>query len=216
MDEEERGFLFPDLVVAAEGEEVAHLLVKALFRRPYLADAGEEFVEVVPAAGAFQALVVHDEAFDDQLAKLAIGPATELGATGRFDPEPDSQNGFQIVVGHVVGSAVGGSCPEIPDNCVLVEFAFLEKVLEVFVDGFLRPVEQLSHERLRQPDGRIYQPTFNPGPAILGLVNDQIACGFVAHLATPSCWRIFRRASSVSRASASMTFSSSTISAMGR
>jgi len=116
LDEEERGFLFPDLVVAAEGEEVAHLLVEALLRRPYLADTGEEFVEVVPAAGAFQALVVHDEAFDDQLAKLAIGPATELGATGRFDPEPDSQNGFQIVVGHVVGFAVGGSCPEIPDN----------------------------------------------------------------------------------------------------
>ena len=82
----------------------------------FFADAREEFVEIVPAAGILEAFVVHDEALDDEFAKAGIGPATELGATGRFDAEAHGEGGLKIVVGDVVGFAVGGSCPEIPDN----------------------------------------------------------------------------------------------------
>lgn len=116
FSEEVLRLLSAALVVAAEGEELAHFLVEAFLGGADLADALEELVEVVPMLGIFEALVVHDEAFGDEFAQVGIGPAAELCAARRLYAEADGEDRFEIVVGNVVGFAVGGSCPEIPDN----------------------------------------------------------------------------------------------------
>ena len=116
LGEECLGFHFPDLVVAAEGEQVPDLLIETFFRGADLTNALKQFVEVVPAAGILEPLVVHDKALDDQLTEPGVGPAAELGASGRLDAESDGDDRLEVVVGHVIGFPVGGSCPEIPDN----------------------------------------------------------------------------------------------------
>lgn len=97
LGEEEGGFVLAGLVVAAEGEEVADFLVEALFRGPNLADAGEKFVEVVPTTGVLQALVVHDEAFEDVFLEVGAGPLAELDAAGRTDAVANGENEVEVV-----------------------------------------------------------------------------------------------------------------------
>lgn len=70
----------------------------------------------------------------------------------------DRNNDIQVVVQSVVGFAVWSSYPEIPDNCLLRQFAFLEYVADVLVDGSHILVEQVGHLALRQPDGFPLQP----------------------------------------------------------
>ena len=54
------------VVVAAECEEVPHLLVEALFGGPDVPDALQHLVEVIWAAvGVLHALIIHHEAFDE-------------------------------------------------------------------------------------------------------------------------------------------------------
>ena len=72
--------MFVGSVVAAQGKEVTHLLVKAFFGGAYLADARQQFIKIVPAAGVFQALVVYDEAFCQVFGQVGGGPLSELGA----------------------------------------------------------------------------------------------------------------------------------------
>ncbi|MNY54685.1 hypothetical protein D3C86_1905810 [compost metagenome] len=79
--EEQAGGLAGALVIHGSGVEIANLLVEALLAGADLADALQQLVEVVPAAGVLQALVVHDEAFDQQLAQLGGGPLAKLRAT---------------------------------------------------------------------------------------------------------------------------------------
>jgi hypothetical protein len=70
------------VVVAAQGEEVANLLVEALLRGADVADALQHLVEVVRAAiGVLEPLVVHDEALAQVFAEHGGGPATELHPT---------------------------------------------------------------------------------------------------------------------------------------
>jgi len=51
----------------------------------------------------------------------------------------------------VVGLAVGGSYSKISNNCALLQFAVLEHLLEVVVDGRNLDVIELRHHLLAQP-----------------------------------------------------------------
>ena len=103
LGEEDGGFLFLPPVVAAEGEEVADFLVEAFLRGPDFANAGEEFVEVVPAAGVLEAFVVHDEAFDDKFGQTGCRPLAELSSALGTNAVADGQNGFEPVVAQTSG-----------------------------------------------------------------------------------------------------------------
>ena len=96
--EEVLGFLLAQAVVAADGEEVADFLVEAFFRGADFADAGKQLIEVIPAAGVFEALVVHDEAFDEIFAQVGGGPLAELRAAWRPDAVADGEDEVEVVV----------------------------------------------------------------------------------------------------------------------
>jgi hypothetical protein len=69
------------VVVAGEGKEVAHLLVKALLGGPNVPDARQHLVEVIRAAiRVLQPLVVHHEALGQVFLQDGRGPAAELHA----------------------------------------------------------------------------------------------------------------------------------------
>ena len=116
LGKEDLGFLFAGLIVAAEGEEVADFLVEALLGRPDLTDAGEEFVEVIPAARIFEALVVHDEAFDEVFLEMGGRPLAELGAAKAADAVADGEDEVEVVELCFVALSVGGSCQGFLDN----------------------------------------------------------------------------------------------------
>ena len=71
---------------------------------------------MVLAAGILQPLVVHHEAFDDELPQMGGGPLSELRATGRAYPVADRANQVEVVELCAVLLAVGGSCQGFLDN----------------------------------------------------------------------------------------------------
>src|ERR1039457_4231361 len=63
-----------------------------------IADAGEQFVEVVAAAGLLQAFVVHGEAFNQVLLQLGGRPLAELRTARREHAIPDRKYKLQVIV----------------------------------------------------------------------------------------------------------------------
>ncbi len=81
-DSEERQCRLVALVgVDAQGKQVAHLLVEALFRGTDVPDARQYFIEVVrPAIRVLQALVIQREALEQVFLEDCGRPAAELHA----------------------------------------------------------------------------------------------------------------------------------------
>src|SRR5690606_14437205 len=79
-------------------KQIANLLIKALFRGPYVADAFQQLIEVIPAARVFQALIIHHEALTQKLLEMGTGPLAKLHATGRTHTVADSQNQIEVVI----------------------------------------------------------------------------------------------------------------------
>lgn len=99
-------FFCSGLVVACESEDFTDSEVDAAFGGADVADAFEEFVEVVGHAGAggiFEAFVVHDEAFEEVFAEAFGGPLAELGAAGGADAVADGEDGGERVVKNGAG-----------------------------------------------------------------------------------------------------------------
>ncbi len=67
------------IVIHAEGEDVADLLIESRFRCPDVPNAGEEFIEVVEA-WVLEAFVIHDEALHQVVLQRRRGPLPKLGA----------------------------------------------------------------------------------------------------------------------------------------
>ena len=103
------------------------------------------------------------------------------------------------------------NCQGFLDSCLGPQLPVFKDVFGVEGDVLFGGLEQLGDFKLGQPDGLAVDAQVEPGAAVVRGVQDEFA-----HGATPNCLRIFRRATSVSLASASMTSSSPTISAMGR
>src|SRR5690554_2050187 len=83
LGKELRGLALTGLVVTAEGEQVANLLIEALFRSANITNAFQQLIEVIPAAGVLEALIVHHEALEQELLEMGAGPLTKLHATRR-------------------------------------------------------------------------------------------------------------------------------------
>ena len=75
----------------------------------------------------------------------------------------------------VVQFPVGGSCPEIPGNCVGRQLAVLEDVSDVFADGTNVLLEQVGHRLLRKPDGLAFHTDLQARASIFGLAEEEFA-----------------------------------------
>ncbi len=87
------------------------------------------------AAFFSQALFIEGIAVDDMGAQCPCGPLAKTRALLGFYPVTDGDDDVEVVVSGIVDFTVARSYPEIPDNCNIFKFTFLEDVLDVFVDG---------------------------------------------------------------------------------
>ena len=99
------------------------LLVEQPLGRADVADAGEQFVEIVAAerSSFFESLVVHREPLDQEFGETRRGPLTERGAAGRADAVADGEDRVEGVVLDVAGNVAGAfalNYPETPDSCL--------------------------------------------------------------------------------------------------
>ena len=114
--EEQHRFLFPDLVVRTQGEDVPDFLVHSRVRRPDFAGAGQQLIKVIPAAGIPEAFIVHDEPLDDELVQMGVRSLAKLRSASGPHPKTNRQNEFEIVELSPVLPAVSGSCQGFLDN----------------------------------------------------------------------------------------------------
>ena len=133
--EEDLGFLLAFPVVGGQGEDLADALIHALLAGPDLADAGQQFVEVVgqPVA-ALQPLVVQREALDDVLAEALRRPLAELRATEAVDPVADRDDGSRGCRTKSLADSrlpVPANCKGFLYSCLRPQFALRVDVLEV-------------------------------------------------------------------------------------
>ena len=121
------------VVVAAEGKQVAHFLIEALFRGPNIADAAQHLVEVIRAAvRVLQPLVVHDKALDQILFQHGGGPAAKLHATRRAHAVADGENGVEVVERDRalhLAAAFNLNCQGFLDSCRWIQLPVFEDVL---------------------------------------------------------------------------------------
>ena len=87
-----------------------------LFRRSDIPDACQQFVEIVPAAGPLQPVVIHGKALDDVLSQTLGDPDAKLGAPVGFYPVADGDDDVEIIALSVVLFPILGSYPENPGN----------------------------------------------------------------------------------------------------
>jgi len=116
--EKELGQLGAGVVVDAGGVKIRDLLIEQALARPNVADAREQFVEIVGPDGAacLDAFIVQREPFDQQFAQAGRGPLTKRGSTRRADAVADGQNGVQVVVERAITLPIRGSCQVFLDN----------------------------------------------------------------------------------------------------
>lgn len=177
LSKEDLGLPLAGLVVAAEGEEVAHLLVETLLRGADLPDAGEQLVEVVPAARVLQPLIVHEEAFHQKLPQMGGRPLAELGATRGADPVTDGEDEVEIVeqcAALHLTAALSLNCQGFLDSCRRSQFALVKDVLRVEGDVLLGGLEQLGDLQLREPHRLPIRPEIQAGAAIGGGIEDEV------------------------------------------
>jgi hypothetical protein len=105
------------VVINAGGVDVGDFLVKPPLGGADVLNPPEELLKIVERlVWVFQALVVQNEALDDELAEFLRGPDAETGGDGAFDAVPDGDDGVEVVVICAVLLAVGGSSKEILYN----------------------------------------------------------------------------------------------------
>src|SRR6266540_130144 len=141
------------VVVDAGRVYVGDLLVKQALRSSDVADAGQQFIEVVVTQGAtgLYPVVVQGKPLGEQLGQPARRPLAELRTDGRPNPVADCQDHLQVIM--VDGpanlpAALGLNCQVLLDSCLRSEFSFLEDVLDVKADVLLGGLEKLGHSSL--------------------------------------------------------------------
>jgi len=63
-----------------------------------VSDACQQFIEIVPAAGPLQPVVVHGKPFNNELTQSLGGPDAKLGAPMGFYPVTDGNDDIEVVV----------------------------------------------------------------------------------------------------------------------
>lgn len=77
-------------------------------------------------AALLQAFFVQGVALHEMLAQGLGRPLAELHAAPRFDAVADGDDDVEVVVIHLVGFAIGGSCCIFCNNCCALQLAFFK------------------------------------------------------------------------------------------
>ena len=104
------------VIVNAGGVDFKHLTIKHLFRSADVADALQQLLEVATAAQIFQALIVQRKAFSHILLQNSRCPDAELHTALGFHTIANGNDDIEIIVIHLIGFAVSGSCCKICNN----------------------------------------------------------------------------------------------------
>ena len=159
------------VIVNAGGVDFKHLTVKHLFGSADVADTLQQLLEVATAAQIFQALIVQREAFSHILLQNSRCPDAELHAALRFHTVANGNDDIEIIVIHLIGFAVSGSCCEICNNCFPLQFALNENVLDMSGNGRFVSLKQLRHLVDRKPNGISIEGRFDLCQAVLCGIN---------------------------------------------
>lgn len=140
------------VIINAGGLDFKYLTVKHLFGSADVADALQQFLEIATAAQILQALIVQRKAFSHILPQNPRCPDTELHAALGFHTVADGNDDIEIIVIHLIGFAVSGSCCKICNNCFPLQFALSENVLDMSGNGRFVTLKQLRHLVNGQPN----------------------------------------------------------------
>ena len=157
------------VVIDREGVNIGDFLVEAAFAGPNLADALQQFVEIVLAEdllALFQPLIVEDEAFDDEFPQGLGRPNAKLGSLVAVDAVADGDDGVEVVVLCGVGLPVRSSMCKNCTYCRLYKFAVLEDIAEVLSNHRAIDTEEFGQRLLRQPDGFVFEKDLDSDSSI--------------------------------------------------
>ena len=148
-----------------------HLSIKHLFGSTDIADTLQQLLEVAAATQIFQALIIQSKAFSHILLQNSCCPNTKLHAALRFHTVTNGNDDIEVIVIHLIGFAVSGSCCKICNNCFSLQFALSENVLDMSGNGRLISLKQLCHLVNGQPNGIAIEGRFDLCQAILCGIN---------------------------------------------
>jgi hypothetical protein len=128
-------------------------LVESTFAKPDFADLFEQALKVVLAqkCAILHTLSVQHVAFDGEFPENLRGPLPELGGPHGVDAIADGDDRIEIEEIDVAGDltlALGLNYSEFPNSCLALDFAGFIGVLQVFIDGGNRHLEQSRHQLL--------------------------------------------------------------------
>ena len=121
-------------------------------RKPFpqtgFADALKKLIKVDAGFGVLEALVIHDEALDDQFFQLCCGPVAELYATGGTDAITDCEYGFKVVVFDFAFNLAGAldlNCCIFCNSCHMIELPLFVDVFQMLRNNRLIASEKFGH-----------------------------------------------------------------------
>ena len=158
------------IVVNTGRVDFKHLSIKHLFRSTDIADTLQQLLEV-SAAQIFQALIIQSKAFSHILLQNSRCPNTKLHAALRFHTVADRNDNIEIIVIHLIGLTVSGSCCKICNNCFSLQFALSENVLDMSGNSRFVTLKQLRHLVNGQPNRIAIEGRFDLCQAVLCGIN---------------------------------------------
>lgn len=108
------------VVVDAGRKDIAHFPIKDLFAASNVANAVEQFVEII-APGLLQSMVVQRKAFNDLLPKPLRSPLPEMCANVGLNAITDGEYNVEVVMFEITVNtpfALNLNCSEFPNSCV--------------------------------------------------------------------------------------------------
>ena len=148
-----------------------HLSIKHLLGSADIADTLQQLLEVSAAAQVFQAFVIKGKAFSHILLQNSRCPNTKLYAALRLHTVTDRNDDIEVIVIHLIGFAVSGSCCKICNNCFSLQFALSEDVLDMSGNGRFVTLKQLRHLVNGKPNGIAIEGRFDLCQAVLCGIN---------------------------------------------
>jgi len=103
------------VIIYASRKYVADFSVKNPLAAPYVADSGQQLVEVA-VARLFEAFIVEHKTFDNVFTKALCCPNAKMRADLRFYAVSNRDDDIEVVKRCFEIFAIGGSCSEIPNN----------------------------------------------------------------------------------------------------
>jgi len=167
----------PGVVINGELIDVLDLLIEALFRGPDVADALQEYIEIVRAQGfsLFKALVIHDKALDQVFAQMLGGPLAELGAPEGPDPVAHGEDHVEVIMSNEpfhAPAALGSNYSILSNSCPGGKLLVLINALYMVVYRANAHLIEFGEKPLSEPYGLPVQNDLDPAFTVLALIKE--------------------------------------------